>query len=189
MPVHRWADVSDGERGVSLLNDSKYGMDIEGSVMRLTLLTSPLWPDPTADRGRHLTTYSIYPHAGDWRQGRTPRRGRELNLPLVPHLLAPGEGGGGGGGELPAIAGFFGVDAEGIVIASVKLCEDSDDIILRLVETLGEDAEVAVALPRGASAAVEVDLLEQEIGPARLEGGRLLLRIGANEIRSFKVSF
>jgi alpha-mannosidase len=52
----QWADLSEGGYGVSLLNDSKYGYDIKNNVMRLTLLNSPVFPDPEADRGIHPFT-------------------------------------------------------------------------------------------------------------------------------------
>ena len=51
--VHRWADLSEGDYGVSLLNDCKYGYDVEGNVLRITLLRGPEYPDPDADRGAH----------------------------------------------------------------------------------------------------------------------------------------
>jgi alpha-mannosidase len=93
VPVHRWADISDGEYGVSLLNDSKYGMDIHGNVMRLTLLTSPLWPDPMADRGIHRINFAVYPHAGDWRDAGTVQLAQELNMPMRTCDVAVAAGG------------------------------------------------------------------------------------------------
>ena len=66
--AHRWADLSEPGYGVALLNDSKYGYDIAGNVMRLSLLRSPTWPDPVADRGTHHFVYRLFPHAGDLRE-------------------------------------------------------------------------------------------------------------------------
>ena len=64
--AQRWADISDGKHGFSLLNDCKYGYDAKGNVLRLSLLRSPEWPDPHADEGHHEFTYSLLPHAGGW---------------------------------------------------------------------------------------------------------------------------
>ncbi len=66
---HKWADLSEGGYGVSLLNDCKYGHDIRGNTLRLTLLKSALRPDAAADKGRHTFTYCLLPHGGDWREG------------------------------------------------------------------------------------------------------------------------
>ena len=80
---HKWADLSEGNYGVSILNDSKYGWDIFDNVMRLSLLKSPTRPSLTMDRGEHDFVYSVYPHAGTWREGGTFRQAYQLNVPAV----------------------------------------------------------------------------------------------------------
>ncbi len=82
VPALRWADLSADGYGVSLLNDCKYGYDSQPNQLRLTLLRSPSWPNPDADKGFHQFTYALYPHSGSWQQAHTVRRGYELNLPL-----------------------------------------------------------------------------------------------------------
>ena len=49
---HRWADLSEPGYGVALLNDCKYGYDIRGHVMRLSLLRGPGLPRPRGRPGR-----------------------------------------------------------------------------------------------------------------------------------------
>ena len=82
VPAQRWADLGDGEYGVALLNDSKHGYDIRGSVMRLSLLRAPTHPDPTADRGGHQFTYALMPHPGDLREAGVIAAAEDLNAPL-----------------------------------------------------------------------------------------------------------
>ena len=79
VPALRWADLGDGQHGFSLLNNSKYGYDAVGNFLRLTLLRSPTWPDPDADRHEHHFVYGLYPHGGDWKQAHTIQRGYEFN--------------------------------------------------------------------------------------------------------------
>ena len=83
VPALRWADLGDGQHGFSLLNESKYGYDDKDNVLRLSLLRSPTWPDPEADRGHHHFTYALYPHGGDWKQALTVRHGYEYNYKLA----------------------------------------------------------------------------------------------------------
>ena len=64
--AQKWVDLSEGDYGVSLLNDCKYGHDIKDNVIRISLLRSPSDPDPEADRGEHRFAYSLLPHAGSW---------------------------------------------------------------------------------------------------------------------------
>lgn len=61
---HRFADYSDFNYGVSIINDSKYGMAIHGNLMRLSLLRAPKSPDRTADMDTHYFEYAILPHKG-----------------------------------------------------------------------------------------------------------------------------
>jgi alpha-mannosidase len=51
--AHKWVDLSEGDYGVSVLNDCKYGHDIRDNVIRISLLRSPTMPDPEADQGEH----------------------------------------------------------------------------------------------------------------------------------------
>ena len=60
--AHRWADLSEYNFGVALLNDCKYGYSTRGSLMSLSLLRSPKAPDETADMGVQNFRYAIYPH-------------------------------------------------------------------------------------------------------------------------------
>jgi alpha-mannosidase len=56
VPAIRWADLGDGQHGFSLINEAKYGYDCKDNLLRLTLLCSAIFPDPTADRGhQHFT--------------------------------------------------------------------------------------------------------------------------------------
>ncbi|SDS01854.1 alpha-mannosidase [Paenibacillaceae bacterium GAS479] len=80
--AQKWVDLSEGDYGVSLLNDCKYGYDVSGSTIRMTALRSPIFPDPTADRGNHEFAYRLLPHDGDWRTA-TPAEAYALNDPLI----------------------------------------------------------------------------------------------------------
>ncbi|MBZ0302528.1 MAG: alpha-mannosidase, partial [Anaerolineae bacterium] len=64
--AQKWMDLSEGDYGVSLMNDCKYGHDVRGNVMRISLLRAPTNPDPEADQGEHRFAYSLLPHAGRW---------------------------------------------------------------------------------------------------------------------------
>jgi alpha-mannosidase len=183
VPALRWADLSDEKGGIALLNDSKYGHDIHGNVMKLSLLRSPTWPDPMADRGRHEFTYSIYPHAGSWSEGQVVRRGQELNQPLIARILEKHEG------TLPPSHSFFAVEAEGVILDAVKLAEDHSAMIFRLYEANGKTENAVLALTRKPARAAVTDLLENELAPLQFTGNRLGLSFRPFEIKTIKVSF
>ena len=181
---HQWADLSEGDYGVSLLNDGKYGYDIFGRRMRLTLLRGPQSPDPTADLGHHSFTYSLYPHQGDWRQAETPRRAWELNDPLIAIPI-------GGGARchlaLHPNCSFLSIDRDHVMLSALKLAEKGDGLILRLYEDQNRRGTVNVAFFTPPSRAVECDPYENEIGQADLVSGCLRFDIKPFEVRTFKL--
>lgn len=78
--AHRFVDISDGENGISLLNDCKYGYRVWDCVLDIDLLRSSMYPGVDADKGEHDFTYSLYLHRGDWRVG-SVSEGAALNDP------------------------------------------------------------------------------------------------------------
>jgi alpha-mannosidase len=123
--AHKWVDLSEGDYGVSLLNDCKFGHDIHGNVMRLSLLRSPTEPDAHADEGEHTFAYSLLPHSGTWNEG-TVAAAYALNDPwLFTPLLAQ-----------PVQAEFtlLSVDQPNVVVETVKQAEDGRGLIVRLYE-------------------------------------------------------
>jgi alpha-mannosidase len=56
---HKWADLSEANYGVAVLNDSKYGFATCGNVMRLSLLRAPKAPDAHADMGKSILSEEI----------------------------------------------------------------------------------------------------------------------------------
>ncbi len=154
VPALRWADLGDEHQGVSILNDSKYGYDALGNTLRLTLLRSPTWPDPDADRGIQHFSYAIYPHAGTWRQADTVRRGYEFNDPLTATQVFAHNG------TLPPTHSFAALDEKNVVLTAVKKAEDADALIFRMYESTGSATTVHLHVPAGATYAVETNLME-----------------------------
>ena len=82
VPALRWVDLSEATHGLSLLTGIKHGVDVRPGQLRLSLLRSPLYPNPAADRGAHQFTYALAPHPGTWQTATTVRQSRELSQPL-----------------------------------------------------------------------------------------------------------
>jgi alpha-mannosidase len=158
VPAMRWADLGDASYGVTVLNDSKYGYDAAGNVLRLTLLRSPTWPDENADRGRQVFRYAIYPHAGDWKQAQTVHRGWEFNYPVMAQQVFSHSG------SLPAEHSWGAVENANVALTAVKKAEDSDALIFRMYEWAGTAGDVNLHVPAGAEYAVESNLMEKEQG-------------------------
>jgi alpha-mannosidase len=177
--AHRWVDLSEPGYGVALLNDGRYGHSAEGNVLGLSLVRSPLYPDPTADLGRHRFTYALYPHPGRWTEAGVVEEAFALNSPLV---AVPG-----------GVGGDFGlVVAEGLPLAlgGLKVAEDGDGVILRLHEPRGGRGEATLRFGRPVEGLERVNLLEEpEGGPFGIEGGVVRLSVRPFEVVSLRVRF
>ncbi len=165
---HKWVDLSEGDYGVALLNDCKYGYDVLENVLRLTLLKGAIYPDPEADQGRHQFTYSLLPHAGDWFAGNVHRAAYELNYPLL-HTAMPV---GADNGVAPASISVATTDAPNVIIETVKRAEASDDLVLRLYECANRRGPVTVTLPAPATQVMATNLLEAAPQPVALAADR-----------------
>ncbi|WP_309120469.1 alpha-mannosidase [Paenibacillus sp.] len=183
--AHKWADLSEGNYGVALLNDGKYGHDTRGNVMRLTLLKSPIEPDETADRGRHVFTYALLPHVGGWREANVPKAAYELNAPLTATPIAAQPD-----GELPAVGGFATLECAHAMLETVKKAEDDDAVVVRVYEYMQYRTEdAAIRFDRPIRKAVECNLVEEEEGDADFAGDRLTFGLTPYEVKTFKVWF
>ncbi len=184
VPAMRWADLGDAQHGVSVLNDSKYGYDAEGNVLRITLLRSATWPDPEADRGRQRFRYAIYPHAGGWKQAQTMRRGYELNYPLRAEQVQAHSG------ALPAEHSWGGVENTNVTLTAVKKAEDADALVFRMYEWAGTAGEVKLHVPAGATFAVESNLMEKTEGEhLPMKGDVVTVPIKPYEILTVQVAY
>ena len=164
VPILRWVDISNDDFGVSLLNDCKYGCDLQPNQLRLTLLRGSTWPDEQADIGIHEFTYAVYPHSGNWQDAGTVRQGYELNLPLLVQVLPKLEE--NHHKTLPTVGKLLDLSADNLVLMAFKQSEDNPNLwILRCYESEGKQAVLELDSDLGLAISQPVDLLER---PANL---------------------
>lgn len=157
--AHRFLDLSEPDFGLALLNDAKYGHSVQGSELGLSLLRSPVYPDPMADEGPQTFTYALMPHAGSWHEGGVREEADDLNRPL---LALPVKG---------VAAGVWQpLAAEGIpaALSAIKPAEAGDGLILRVWEPAGRRGDFGLRVPDGWTVSGPLSILEEPMdGPAR----------------------
>ena len=151
-PGQSWVDVSGAGRGLAVINDAKHGYDVRGADIGISAVRSPVWAwhEPREleaggdfeymDLGRQAFNVRLVPHAGDWRAANVPRLALELNQPPFALIETYHDG------PLPQ-RNSFGSDGGGdVVVTVVKRAEDSDEWVVRAVETAGRatDARIEV---------------------------------------------
>lgn len=169
--THRWTHVAEPGYGVAVANDSSYGSAVRTSeregggrstTLALSLIRSPLFPDPDSDQGPHVMRVSVRPGASI-RDAVTD--GNRLNIPIRAVL----------GGE--AVPALFDVRSDSVLVETVKLAEDgSGDVIVRCYESAGARSALAITPDFDVVDVHVVDLLErrQEVLPRAASIERML---------------
>lgn len=178
---HKFADLSEGMYGVSLINDCKYGYDIHDNRMRMTLLRSPTCPDQQADKGSHSFTYRLYPHSGSWQESRLLEHAFSLNNPMRVYKLSAN----GQKGETEQQ--FIRISRKGVVLDAYKAAQDGDGIILRVYEALSSRGKVEITLPGDIHSVTECNLMEVDEQAVAHNGSSFCFDIKPNEVRSFRI--
>lgn len=175
---HRWTALAEEARGVAVLNDCKYGVNVLGDTISLSLLRAPLAPDMRADKGTQHFTYALLVWEGPFVSSGVVREGYELNTPAL--VAGPGEG------ETSLVS----IDAPGIVLETVKMPEDGDEgsIVLRMYESLRTQTRCTVRLGIPAHRVLETDLRERTLRELVVRGGEVSLDFRPFEIKTLLVT-
>ena len=172
VPAQRWVHASDDDAGVAILAPDTYGWSAHairkgGIRVGMSLLRSPRWPDPQADRGEHHIAYALAPTAGAttgaleaaWRDYAEPERVR-----------------------------LFTCDDPAVLVVAAKPADDGNGIIVRVRECDGETRRVDLRCGGRMRSASSVDACERPVaGESRVEGEVLSFVLPANALRTFRV--
>ena len=181
VPAHKYVDLSEHSYGVSLINDCKYGCDVKGSTISLTLLKSGTDPDKKADQLEHDIVYELCPHAKDFRDAGIIRKAYELNNPMK-CIKVPAQK-----GTLKDEYSLVSILNENVFAETIKKAEDSDDIIIRLSEQFGDRGIVKVKVNCNFSSAELCDMLENRISKVKTKNGIIELNMDPYSIETIKI--
>lgn len=177
--AHKYVDISEGNFGVALLNDCKYGYSARDNVLSLTLVKCSTSPSDCVDKGVHKFTYSLYPHVGDVRHCDVYKHAAMLNNPLV---LVDGTAEGGNGVSLVSC------DKDNVIVDTVKFAEDDDGVIVRLFEDNNCTTNCTLTFGLDVLNAVKCDLLENDGKTVAVRDNKISLTIKPFEIVSLKLT-
>lgn len=154
--AHRYADLSEPDFGVAVLNNGRYGHALFDGAIRVSLARAAKYPDPEADHGHHEVSFAILPHEAGLAQVRAAAslfnsslrevvgEARAAAIPVV------------------SVVADNGANPSGIEIDAVKLADDgSGDLIVRLHEACGNRVRCSVRSSLRVAAAWRCNLLEE----------------------------
>ncbi len=180
VPHQKWVDVSEYGYGAALLNDCKYGVNVDGANIGLSLLRAPKSPDPEADMMNHEFTYSLLPHHGDFRESGVIRQAYDLNY----------EPGVQSCDKLESLEPLLEVGDDGIVVEAIKRSEDtSRAIVVRCYEAWGRQVETSLEFGFEPGRIFRINLIEDEKEELAKEEPGLKLDFSPFEIKSLKIFY
>jgi alpha-mannosidase len=176
VPNQKWSALAEENRGVAVLNDSKYGLSVQGNSLNLTLLKSALAPDMTADKGVQHFTYSIYAWNGSLAESGVVQESYDLNVPV---RVLPGAA-----GEMS----LFSLDAANVIIETVKPAEnEAKDVIVRLYESKRMATRCKLQTALQVKAANQTNMLEENQSDLPFEEGKIALEFRPFEIKTVRL--
>ncbi|CAO3608492.1 unnamed protein product [Mucor fragilis] len=185
---HKFADMSESNYGIALINDCKYGYATHGKTQRLSLLRAPKGPDEHADMGQHKFKYAIYPHQGNFTSSNVMQSALEFNTPLS---IRYAKGKHLSSGDI--VPSLFTVDGSSqVIIDTIKLAEDDQgkgkQVILRLYEAYGGKSSAILKSHLKIKRIQISNILEDDTGHnAQEKEGGFLVTLRAFQILTLKV--
>jgi alpha-mannosidase len=179
--AHKFVDLSEGNYGVSLLNDCKYGHDIHDGVMTLSLLRCPTFPDDKADQGCMSCTYSLVPHDGNVNLPKISAMAYMLNNPMTA-LIASGEN-----STVPEKFSFVWADKENIVCETVKEAENDNDVVVRLYENNNSKTKTTISFGFNVEKVYLTDMIENVLTELPVKDNSVELTFKPFEIHTLKI--
>lgn len=174
--AHKWADLSENGYGISILNDCKYGHSIKDNVIKLSLLKSAKNPDPHADMGEHHFTYSLFPHIGNYIDGKTIEEANHLNQSTI---VWPDH-------KWLESRCLVKVDTNAVILDAVKKAEHEECFIIRLHECHGGHVDFTLSSNFPVKRMLVCNLLEEDTGTI-YEGSEVQMTLKAFEIITLKL--
>ncbi len=175
---HKWSALAEEKRGVAVLNDCKYGLNVLGNQINLTLLKSSLAPDMAADKGMQAFTYAVYAWNGSLAESGVVKEAYDLNIPAWSVR-----------GAVDGPVSLFSLNAENIVIEAVKPAEDgSSNVVVRLYEAMRSKTSCHLKTSLPVKGAVQSNMLESRQQDLICKDGVIELEFRPFEIKTVILS-
>ncbi len=175
---HKWADMSEGGYGVSILNDCKYGYGIHEGVMGLTLLKSGILPNPTTDQEEHTFTYALLPHNGNWKDANVVEEAYRLNVPVRTVCMKQDAK----ADDKQYLQFESKNGSNNVIVETIKQAENGEGTVVRVFECKNTRTVGKLTLPKGVSEVKLCDMLENAVEDLPISEGKVEVKIRPYEI-------
>lgn len=182
--AQRWADMSEDNYGVTLINDSKYGHSAYENELYLTLLKSAERPSKYRDKGKQSFKYALCPHKGTLSQSGATAMAMSYNRPLRAEIIKENPI-----GYLPEKFSLVSCNSNNVIIDTVKKAEDNNSTIIRLYQSMNITENTVLSFGKNIKSVKLCDMLENEINSLEFTDNTLKLAVKPFEIITMSVEF
>jgi len=179
--AHKYVDLSEGNYGVALMTDCKYGYSFVERQMEVSLLRTPKHPYPEADIGKHKIRYALYPHTSNFYASDVVQKAYAFNNPLIVQTVEKGDG------RLPEIYSFVSCEAKNVAIDTVKKAENDDCIVIRAYEFANTQTNTKMSFGFEVDKIIVCDMLERNIQELKVNNRKLSINFKPFEVITCKV--
>jgi mannosylglycerate hydrolase len=197
LPHHRFVSMSDGEKGLTLLNNGMREYQVfedEDHTLALTLFRAFTFRQPpildrydvyenmplTQCPGEMTFKYNILPHAGTWDTAGVFEEADKINLPLEVAQVGPHAG------DLPKEMSFLEIKPSNMAISTFKKAERNDNLILRVFNPTTDDIAGEIVFWQPFKKVTVTNLNEEpdadRQGEISVDGGTISVNLAAKKI-------
>jgi alpha-mannosidase len=194
--VQDWFSASDGKTGLTISSDvavfdwvDPTDNPVDYPILQPILLASRKSCHGEGNYylqpGNHYYSFSLFTHDGNWKN--SYRQGTQSKQPLQVIVSDPLKY----SGTLPEQYSFGSVTGKGVIVSTVKKCDDDDSIILRCYDIEGKDAEVTFRFFNNIQTASHTNIIEEEPTAIKFlpssSQNSFSYKIGHHAIETFKI--
>jgi len=191
VPAQHWVDLTDGETGIALLNDSKYGHSVHEGKLRLTLMRAAGDPDLYPNLGKFNIRYALYPHEGNWTNG-VWTEGEDFNVPVYA-AEPPSSALAQKDATRPEEASLISLEGNGVVLSGMKKAEKGNELIVRVAEMEGNRTTAKLNLPVEIQSVRRLNViempLEEDVANPSINNNTVHVDVDPHEIVTLGISW
>ncbi|GHV61585.1 hypothetical protein FACS1894195_2340 [Bacteroidia bacterium] len=191
--VQDWFSASDGKTGLTISSDvavfdwiDPTDKPVDYPVLQPVLLASRKSCHGNGNyylqSGDHTYSFSLYTHSGNWKNGY--RSGTQSKQPLQVVVTTPQNY----AGSLPEQYSFGSVAGKGVVVSTIKKCDDDDSVVLRCYDIEGKGTEASFRIFKPIQAVSHTNIIEEEPTPLKSSGQGFSYKVGHHAIETFKLN-
>lgn len=167
-PMLSWCSIEDESYGFAVISPYKHGVSIKFNEIGLSLIKSPVLPNPLSDAGHLIIKFSILPYTSSWSTSKIFVEAKKVRDPLYVFVNNDGTS------RYEQIEdSFLEVEPDNIVVETIKKSSNGNNIVVRLYESANKYGLLNIKPKFEISKAWRTNILEDQIRELAVENNEI----------------